>query len=69
MQIGLNQMSLISEFTPDQLDMWLAFEVVRNSGKYNMFDPRAKKATGLSTEEYDFVKHNYSALKKAASEE
>ena len=55
------------EFTLNQLDMWLAFEGVRSSGLYNMFDPRAKRATGLSTEEYDFVMHNFSALKAAAT--
>jgi hypothetical protein len=33
-------------------------------GKYNMFDPRATRATGLSESEYIFVLKNYVALQK-----
>lgn len=53
-------------FTPEQIADWHAFEKVRKGGKYNMFEPRARRASGLDDEEYDFVKRNYSALKAAA---
>ena len=42
--------------------MFLAYEKVRQSGKYNMYDPRAKQKTRLTAEEYMFVMRNYSAL-------
>lgn len=55
----------ITEFTAQQLDDWQAFEDVRAGGRYNMFDPRARHATGLSEEEYRFVMRNFSPLKAA----
>lgn len=66
-QQGMNQMSLISDFTPEQLDMWRAYEEVRAGGEYNMFDHRARIATGLSKAEYTFVMKNFDALKEAAN--
>jgi hypothetical protein len=55
-------------FTEQQIDDWHEYESVRQSGAYNMFDPRARKASGLTAAQYSFVMQNYSALKKAASE-
>lgn len=52
-------------FTEDQLSDWDDYESIRQSGAYNMLDPRARLATGLSGDEYRFVMHNYSALKAA----
>ena len=42
--------------------IFLAYEKVRKSGKYNMYDPRARQLTGLDPEEYVFAMRNYSAL-------
>lgn len=53
------------QFTTDQLDDWAIYEAVRADGSYNMFDPRARRLTGLSGEKYSFVMENYSALKSA----
>ena len=55
------------KFTEGQLEAWRKFERVRKGGRYNMFDPHARKATGLGEESYSFVMRNYSALKDAAS--
>lgn len=40
------------KFTAEQIDHWLAYEKVRKSGRYNMFDPRARKASKLTDEQY-----------------
>lgn len=53
-------------FTSDDLQDWRAYERVRKGGRYNMFDPRARRATGLSDERYSFVLRNFSKLKAAA---
>lgn len=53
-------------FTPEQITHWKRYEKVRRSGRWNMFDPRARQATGLSDEEYSFVLENFSELKEAA---
>ena len=53
------------EFTEQQLLDWKAYERVRRSGEFNMFDSRARRRSGLSADEYTFVMRNYSALKHA----
>lgn len=53
-------------FTKSQIDDWKAYERVRKGGRYNMFDPRAKTAAGLSREEYMFCLKNYTELKESA---
>jgi len=58
-----------TQFTEQQLKNWRAFEDVRSGGYYNMFDPRARQATGLSSEDYVFVTRNFSELKKAVQAE
>lgn len=56
-------------FTSGDLADWKAFEKVRSGGRYNMFDPRARRATGLSADRYLFVMKNFSALKSASIKE
>ena len=53
-------------FSAEQVDNWHAYEEVRASGRFNMFDPNARALTGLSREEYMFTLKNYSGLKAAA---
>jgi len=53
-------------FTKKQIRDWKAYEKVRSGGRYNMFDPRAKMAAGLSREDYLFVMSNYDKLKEQA---
>lgn len=53
-------------FTAKQIDDFHEYEFVRSMGQYNMFDPSARRATGLTSDEYSFVMKNYSKLKEAA---
>jgi len=53
-------------FTDKQMKDFIAYRKVQLGGKYNMFDPRATRATGLSESEYVFVMKNYTALREAA---
>jgi hypothetical protein len=52
-------------FTAAQLRAWKAYEKVRLVGRFNMFDTRARRETGLSGDVYSFVMQNYVALKEA----
>lgn len=52
------------KFTPAQIRDWKAYERVRKSGHYNMYDPRARLETGLSGERYSFVMQNFSKLEE-----
>ena len=52
------------EFTTQQLTDWKAYERVRQGGRFNMFDPKARSASGLGAAAYTFVMTHYSELKK-----
>ena len=54
------------EFTDQQLKNFARYVRVQMGGRYNMFDPRARAATGLSQDEYTFIIKNYSELKEAS---
>ena len=54
------------EFTNQQLQNFKKYVRVQMSGRYNMFDPRARAATGMSEDEYSFVMENYDKLKEAS---
>jgi len=58
-------MSYTITFTEEQIANWRAYERVRQSGEFNMFDPRARRASGLGEAEYLFSLRNYSALRAA----
>lgn len=58
---------MAENFSPSQLKSFKAYVRVQNSGRFNMFDPKAQRASGLSNDDYFFVLENYSAL-RAASE-
>lgn len=52
------------EYNNEQLkSMYNAYEDVRLSGEYNMFDPNARIMSGLSMEEYVYVMNHYSELR------
>jgi hypothetical protein len=57
------------KFTKEQIDNWNAYEDVRLGGLYNMFDSRARMATGLDKTEYFFTMKNFSELRKQAMDE
>ena len=52
--------------TQEQIAAWKKYERVRRGGKYNMFDGRAKRATGLSDEDYFYCLKNYDSLRESA---
>lgn len=54
-------------FTKTQLKHYAAYERVRQSGQYNMWDPHARLAAGLTKEDYVFVMENFTALRDAYS--
>jgi len=53
-------------FTKRQINHFKSYEIIRKSGAYNMFDSRARLASGLTKDEYLFVMENYSDLKNAS---
>ena len=55
----------IPEFTPEQLEHYRRYEVVRASGRYNMLHSLAAMAAGLTHEEHLFVVRHFDALEKA----
>ena len=57
----------MTKFTQSQIATWVAYEAVREEGRYNMFDPRARQLTGLTKDEYTFVRTNYVDLREAAT--
>lgn len=54
------------EFTNQQLQNFKKYVRVQMGGRYNMFDPRARAATGMDKDEYVFVMENYDKLKEAS---
>lgn len=53
-------------YSHQNIQQWRAYERVRSSGKFNMFDPQAMAASGLTKGEYLFCMKNYGPLKDAA---
>jgi hypothetical protein len=56
----------MNNYTDKEIKAFRAYESIRRAGLYNMFDARARLATGLTKEEYLFVMENYSELKEAS---
>ena len=52
-------------FTKAELFAFRAYEKVRTRGRFNMFDPRARRETGLSADRYSFVMKHYTELRDA----
>lgn len=55
-------------FTEQQLKNFRLYVSVQTGRRFNMMDPRARQATGLSRDDYLFVIENYDALEAAARE-
>jgi hypothetical protein len=51
-----------NKITDQDIRNYQAYERVRSRGTYNMFDSRARIATGLTKEDYLFVMENYDTL-------
>lgn len=52
-------------FTLEQIEDWESYEEVRANGRFNMFDPAARIATGLTREQFLFCMQHCAALKAA----
>lgn len=55
-------------YTPAAIENYHAYEKVRSSSIFNMFDPLAQVASNLCSQDYEFVRKNYSALRKYVEE-
>ena len=53
-------------FTTQQLENWRRYEAVRQRGRFNMYDPRARQLTELSGVDYGYCMKHYSELQAAA---
>lgn len=53
------------KFTPEQIEDWESFEEIRATNRFNMLDPAARIATGLTREQFLFCMKHYDALKAA----
>lgn len=51
------------------IDDWKAYERVRKSGLYNMFDQRARELTNLSVERFVYCMEHYTELRELAERE
>ena len=54
-------------FTERQIKHFKSYEMIRESGIYNMLSPQARISSCLSKEDYIFVMNNYEELKKQAT--
>lgn len=55
---------MTTKFTDQQLKNFAAYVRVQESGRFNMFDPRARLLTGLGRDDYIFVMDNYTELQQ-----
>jgi hypothetical protein len=55
-------------FTAADLNAFRAYVKVQKSGRFNMLDPRAASAAGLSRDQMVFVMSNYNELQTAHRE-
>lgn len=56
----------MATFTAQELKNFRAYVKVQRSQRFNMLDPRAAQAAGLTREEVVFIIANYAALEAAA---
>ena len=61
-------MSATKTFTPEQLKNFAQYVRIQRGGRFNMFDPNARKMTSQSTAEWVFNMEHYEALEAAAKE-
>ena len=47
---------------PISKDEWDEYRDIQESGLFNMYDPRARKSTSLSTEKWLYLIENYEEL-------
>jgi hypothetical protein len=63
-------MSIITtQFTPQQLRDFAAYEQMRQEGHHNMASPRVAQILGITRKEQLFIMRNYVALKATEDEQ
>ncbi len=55
------------QFSQYQIKNWRAFEAIRQSGAFNMFDPRARALSDMSPAEWVYCMEHYAELKSQAN--
>jgi len=58
-----------TRYTERDIIDWRSYERVRSGGLYNMFDPRAREATGLPSDRYTFILGEYSNIQDQIAED
>lgn len=56
-------------YSENQIRNWQIYERIRQSGMFNMFDPRARGMTTMSVSEWVFCMEHYAALRDAVEGE
>jgi hypothetical protein len=56
-------------YSTEQLKNWERYERIRQSGVFNMFDPRARDCTTMSVSEWVFCIEHYEGLRDAHAHE
>ena len=59
----------MSQHTPKQLADWRRYEEVRQRGRFNMYDPNARRLTGLSPSAYSYCMKHYETLRAEAEQQ
>ena len=57
-----------NRFSDRDIVDWRNYERIRLTGKFNMFDPRAREIVGLSKERYIFILEHYSNIQDQIAE-
>jgi hypothetical protein len=52
----------VNKYSDEVINDWKRYERVRLGGAFNMFDPRAREATGLTSDRYVFILKHYSDI-------
>ena len=56
-------------FTPEQLKRFAEYVRIQRGERFNMLDPRARRMTAQTSEEWVFNMEHYGALEAAAKEQ
>ena len=59
---------MITRFSDRDIVDWRSYERVRLTGRFNMFDPRAREMTGMTRERYIFILEQYSNIQDQIAE-
>lgn len=55
-------------YSQKQIENWQVYERIRQGGRFNMFDPRARSMSTMSVDEWVYCMDHYDGLKKASEQ-